>query len=658
MIVTPNASFRGALSGRTRLTLLCAMLAGFCDAACEAAVHQWTGLNGTFWSDETNWEPAKAPRFNGRFGDAILVNGSSELVYDSSLGETVFGSNTEAGLRIGAGAVREPGLFTITGGRFLSVSGSAAPDVIGEHGGLFVIKGGAYESGPAGLVVGAVAGKPAKFELEGGVARVPRMLVHLPAGTVSLKGGVLETGGITLAGAAPLKTEPRPVKLNGGVIRTVGDVASVFTVPAGMTSAAEILAGGVTFDTGAGKVVVRESLAHGAGPGEADQDGGLVKEGDGDLYLVAPSSFNGDITINGGSVRVTKGRNVFNPSETPLGNAQYARRNIYINKGGVLCLSANDVLGSMTSDVKTVITVNAGGMLANQHRLLNHAYGMVNRLGPLQLNGGTLHTEGGANARFQSFSFGGPVKVGGSTPSHITASAAAQAKHLGYHLGAATVFDVNDVSRSAATDLFMQGTLIDQPPSGSKDLLPGGLMKQGAGTLRLGAANLHTGVTGVKNGILELEHSLALQFSRLELQAPGRAVLAGQGRTYWLGGLGSRAGVAADIVANGNRVALSSGAVSEFTLGAAAGTTELVRVEGGELALDGQLVVRFTARLTVGTHVFRLLGASGLSGTFRELSVTGSYVVEGEFGAPIVDAAGNSFVFDPARGELTVQIKG
>jgi autotransporter-associated beta strand protein len=641
----------------SRAAALCAALLGLCAGPCPAAVLQWTGVNGTFWSDETNWEPPSAPRFNGRYNDTIFVNGSSELVYDSSLGETVFGSNTEPGFRIGAGTVREPGTLIVTGGRLSSSGAQSEPDQIGEHGGQLLVKGGVYETGAAGLVVGSVAGKGARFDLKGGLVVSPRVLLNMPAGTLRLDGGVLATNGITLAGSNPLKTEPRPVHFNGGVIRTSGDITSLFTVPQGMTEVAEIHAGGVTFDTGAGKVVLREGLQHAVGPAESAQDGGLVKEGDGDLFLVAMSSFNGDITVNRGILRATKGRNVLNPSETCFGNAQTPRRQIYVNSGGVLCLSSNDVFGSVLSDIKTTITVNAGGLLTNQYRILNYAYGIINRLGPIQLNGGTLRTEGGANVRFQSFSFGGPVRVGGTTPSHINATDAPQAKHLGFHLSSATSFEVADASRSADADLFITAPLINQPPAGSGVMMPGGLVKQGPGTLRLGEANLHTGVTEVKGGTLELEHSLALQFSQLEVQPTGRLVLLGQGRTFWLGGVRSRGDLAGDISAGGNRLSLSPSAVSEFTLGALTSASGLLRVSGGDLVLDGKMAVRLRAKLPAGTHVFRLLNATALSGAFRDIAITGSYVVEGPGAAPLVDAAGNSFTFDPVRGEMTVVIR-
>lgn len=657
MISHRSNSVRFVSARASRYAILCSAIFGLCAGTSSAAVLQWTGVNGTFWSDETNWEPPTTPRFNGRFNDTILVNGSSELVYDSSLGDTVFGSNTQAGFKIGSGTVREPGVLIVTGGRLSSAGASTEPDQIGEHGGRFLIKGGHYESGAAGLVVGAASGKSARFDLQGGRASVARLTVNLPAGSLILGGGVLESRGITLAGACPLKTEPRPVHFNGGVIRTTGDITSLFTVPQGMIDVAEIHADGVTFDIGAGKVVLREGLQHAVGPAESAQDGGLVKEGEGDLFLVAMSSFNGDITVNRGILRATKGRNVYNPTETCFGNTQFSRRQIYVNSGGVLCLTSNDVFGSVASDVKTTITVNAGGILSNQYRVLNYSYGNINRLGPIQLNGGTMHTEGGANPRFQSYSLGGSVKVGGSSPSRMTATQAPQAKNLGYHLGQATVFDVADVNRSADADLFITAPLIDQPPSGAAAMPPGGLVKQGAGSMRLGEANLHTGVTEVKNGVLELEHSLALQFSRLDVQAPGRLVLLGQGRTFWLGGLCNRGDLAADIVCNKNRLVLSPSAVSEFSLGAAGNAAGLLRISGGELGLDGRLAVRMRAKLPAGTHVFRLFNASAVSGAFREVSITGSYFVEGSGATPLLDSDGNSFSFDPARGELTVQIR-
>ena len=641
----------------SRSVLPALSILSLCGADLPAASPRWLGTNSVFWSEEQNWNPPVTPPFNGRHAASILVNGTSELVYDSSLGDTIYGTASEPGFRIGAGGTGESGALVITGGRFSSAGSPSIPDEIGPEGGSLVVRGGLYESGPAGLTVGAADGKPARFELHGGLARVPQLKLHLPAGSLVVSGGLLDTRRIVIAGSAPGSAGAPPIRLGGGVIRTTGDIPSLFTVPAGLEDVVEIDTGGATFDVGPGKVVVREGLRSARDLDPSTPDGGLVKEGDGDLFLIAPSAFNGDITVNRGVLRATKGGNILNPAKTALGTTRRPGRTIFVNDGGVLCLGTNDVFGSLKSEVKTTITVSAGGLLTNQYRQFNHAFGFVNRLGPLQLNGGTVHTEGGANERYQSFGFGGPVLVGGKSPSRITASTHPQARHLGYHLETATVFDVADVTRSTEPDLLVEAPLLNRAPVAMVNIPPGGLIKEGAGTLRLSAANPYFGATEVRDGSLALDHPLALQFTAVELRHPGRVELLGQSRAYRFGGLKHRGEGSTEIMARGNRVVLAPEATSEFNLRPAAQSTAPLRISGGEVTLDGRLVVKINARLPAGRHTFPLLAAPALSGAFRSLVVTGAYEAEGPGDASATDGAGNRFTFDPAQGAMDVEIR-
>src|SRR6478609_5902998 len=98
----------------------------------QATTFQWNGAIDGTWQNANNWSGGIVADFNGTFADRLNVNGPTTLIYDGSLGTTIY-ANTPAGSRgvvIGSGTLGA-GSMTITGGTF-STAGSTAPDVIGN----------------------------------------------------------------------------------------------------------------------------------------------------------------------------------------------------------------------------------------------------------------------------------------------------------------------------------------------------------------------------------------------------------------------------------------------------------------------------------------------------------------------------------------------
>lgn len=218
----------------------------------------------------------------------------------------------------------------------------------------------------------------------------------------------------------------------------------------------------------------------------------LTKTGPNTLTLSGPSSFTGDIHINGGTLTATLSRNVNNPTTSALGNPQVAR-NFNVNDGGTLQITGADFLGSATTTPVATLIVNEGGTVTNNGNNFNS-------LGPVILNGGTIRTAGGAIGGYQSYNLMGSVTVGGDAPSSIQVTGPGNAFN-GVHLNTDTLFTVADATGDSASDLSVSAPLIDRNAS---LLGAGGFTKAGPGTMALGAVNTFTGPTKVNEGNLAL----------------------------------------------------------------------------------------------------------------------------------------------------------
>lgn len=218
----------------------------------------------------------------------------------------------------------------------------------------------------------------------------------------------------------------------------------------------------------------------------------LIKQGAGTLQLQGPSTFNGNLTISEGTVIADRANNINNSANSCLGNPQVSR-SITVESGATLRMQQGDIFGSATTVPVATVIVNAGATVINNGNNFN-------TFGPLQLNGGTIATSGGAIAGYQSYNLLGTVTVGGSSPSSITVSGAGNAFN-GYHLDTSTTFDVADATASSDADLVVTAPLIDRNATLAG---PGGLNKAGAGTMSIQTAASYTGDTQVQNGVLSL----------------------------------------------------------------------------------------------------------------------------------------------------------
>lgn len=222
------------------------------------------------------------------------------------------------------------------------------------------------------------------------------------------------------------------------------------------------------------------------------------------------NTFTGNLNVNG---LLNAGLALGDPGAatsqgSALGNIGTAvARNINVNAGGTLSLTAGNTLGtgSSTNTLSAVtLNVNPGGVF--QTGLNGSGSGWWNKIGAVNLNGGTIHVGSGANTtNFQGLALIGTVTAAGSTASTIDNFAAANSASDGIHLGQnatagqSITFNVGDVTGNANVDLTVAPALLNT----SSTLTASGLTKTGAGTMLLSGANAYTGPTTVNAGILQ-----------------------------------------------------------------------------------------------------------------------------------------------------------
>ena len=129
-------------------------------------------------------------------------------------------------------------------------------------------------------------------------------------GTLNLNGGVFAAPLVTTdtdpAGAAGIQGTAGTVNFNGGVLRALAASANFITTDlnpahAASTMTLNVLAGGAKIDTNSFNDTILLPMLHGGG----GTDGGLVKLGAGTLTLSGALSYNGNTTVDAGTLTLT-----------------------------------------------------------------------------------------------------------------------------------------------------------------------------------------------------------------------------------------------------------------------------------------------------------------------------------------------------------------
>ena len=332
----------------------------------------------------------------------------------------------------------------------------------------------------------------------------------LLGGSTGLNGGLTYTGAVkvfdttsgllTLGGQNTSNTNTYSNGVTLGNTTNTGKSVNLVAAAGGTVSFTGVIANNGT-DTTAGVTVNSSYTVNGATVNPT----GTVNFGNTNTYA-------GDLTINAGTVTASTGQGT-TPTASNLGALQpAANRNITVNNGATFSLLGGNVLGtggSTNTLANMTLVVNAGGVF--QTGLNGSGTGWWNKIGNINLNGGTIHVGSGANtSSFQGLALIGTVTVGGSAASTIdnfaAANSASDAIHLGQNATASQVitFNVADVTSSSAADLTVSAKLMNT----SSTQTASGLLKSGAGTMVLSAANAYTGTTTVSGGTLVVSGSL------------------------------------------------------------------------------------------------------------------------------------------------------
>lgn len=194
--------------------------------------------------------------------------------------------------------------FTKLGGGMLTFTGTG--NSVGGYAfldGDVVVSGGTFDDGLE-FLVGWTA--PGTMTLSGPTASSRAVTARLGnganSGTVNLEGGTLQVDQV-FALAPPATTGTTVINFDGGRLTPWGVQPARFpTYISGLTHA-YVKAGGVTLDTGVWSLTIPQALEHDPALG-ATPDGGLTKDGSGDLILAGTNTYTGLTTVNSGRLTV------------------------------------------------------------------------------------------------------------------------------------------------------------------------------------------------------------------------------------------------------------------------------------------------------------------------------------------------------------------
>jgi fibronectin-binding autotransporter adhesin len=366
--------------------------------------------------------------------------------------------------------------------------------------------------------------------------------------------------------------------------------------------------------------------------------GGLTKIGGGNLTLTGVATgasgiqgFGGPVNINAGTLTVGAAAVVGAVSSNSALGVISAGRTITVGTStspATLNGTAADWFAIDTAATAATVDPALPSIVVNSGSTLTTA--QYTAIGNLTLNGGvngaaTLTNNSAAQetdlakpAR-EAFAFRGSVTVGGTVPSIIT-STSSSATQYGYHLGTNTTFNVADLTGGdpQTASLTVSAALRDQSGDfGSvyypSAMVPGGLTKQGAGTMLLTGNNTYTGNTTISGGALVVNPTSTSSSLNSAITNNSHLVsLVDSGKTYTF----SKAiGGSGDFVQAGLGTTVLTGASNGYS-----GPTT---VNAGKLALGGSLTgtsgVTIASAATLGTK-------DGLAGS---ISIAGGITTNG-----------------------------
>ncbi|MEI6076764.1 MAG: autotransporter-associated beta strand repeat-containing protein [Verrucomicrobiota bacterium] len=294
-------------------SLTMAAVVALASSTTWAATYDWKGTTSSAWSTAGNWNANAVPTFNATEGSrlnvaSLNVAASRELVYDASLGTTVYGANGTRGMVIGSSAgAAVIGTNRITGGTFSTAgeTGGGTPDIIGNGvggTGYLIIDGGNYISGTDGLQMGINITASGTLTVNSGTATITTLALFNYASTVNLNGGTLAVNSITYPTSGGGSSPNVRWSFNGGTLKARANTTTFLPLPTTPVLSADVRNGGAIFDTAAFNVQVDQPLFHSTIGGDAAIDGGLTKNSSGILTMTGVNTYTGPTIVNGGTL--------------------------------------------------------------------------------------------------------------------------------------------------------------------------------------------------------------------------------------------------------------------------------------------------------------------------------------------------------------------
>ncbi len=446
---------------------------------------------------------------------------------------------------------------------------------------------------------------------------------NTPAGTnqpdgidrYNLSGGTLAIRGAF--GITNLNTSTE-FAFTGGTIRNVGTGVNAaisglgnFVIGTGGT-------GTPTIDTnGATNAFTVSRVFTGAGT--------LAKSGLGTLNLNAASTgWTGNLNVTDGIVATST-------ASGGLGSFTTAGRTISASGGSTISLGINNVFGNGVGNANLPAISLTGATLSSTR---------YNVLGDVTLSSGATLTQAATDGpgAYEGYQFRGAVNVGGTSASTISTTTA-----RANHLGANTLFTVNDATSDPTADLTVSAPLKDQSADFGGT---GGLTKAGPGTMLLSGANTYTGATTVNAGTLAAGVASVANVSGAFGNNSAVTMANTAGAALDITGFDTQIGSLAGGGAAGGNVVLGAATLTTggnntgpaAYAGSVSGTGSLTKIGSGTQQLTGQNL--FTGGTSVTGGTLEVGGTTGaLSGTTSVSVSGGTLLVSSSAADRINDAA-------------------
>jgi fibronectin-binding autotransporter adhesin len=184
--------------------------------------------------------------------------------------------------------------------------------------------------------------------------------------TFNLNGGIVTASAVVSENAAGT----RIFNFNGGTLRATptSTITPFLNLNTG-SAFVNVRNGGAVVDSNGRDLVVTSNLQHSDIPGDNATDGGLTKQGVGTLTIPASSTFNGPLTISGGSLALdASSGSGLNVASLSLGNNTGLR----FNFNGNPFTPAINVAGGVTAGANINISLTGSGFTVGQFPIIDY----------------------------------------------------------------------------------------------------------------------------------------------------------------------------------------------------------------------------------------------------------------------------------------------